>query len=246
MNHKLITIEDDLLLAEDLRLKLLSLGYEVLGNATTAEEAVQLVTTFFPDLIIADIRISGDKDGIDAVTEIYKTYLCPVIYLTASSESVTVKKALATHPAAFLLKPFKISEFAINIDLAIDKFRKNMTFESTNRLVTDSIFLPQDFLYHRVRKKDIQYVEADGAYVRVYTKNKTFYITINLKSFDRQLNDRSFFRISRKHLVNTEYISRINGNTLYLDIHGKEHMLTIGRDQRHEILNRFVTVKTRN
>lgn len=245
MNYRIITIEDDLLLAEDLKQKLTSLGYAVLGNATTAEEAMQLVTELCPDILIADIRIAGEKDGIDTVTEIYKSYRCPVIYLTANSESATVKRALATHPAAFLLKPFKISEFVINIDLAVENFRKQITFESVNHRITDSIFLPQDFLYYRVRKKDIYYVEADGAYVKVFTNDKKYHITVNLKSFERQLNDKVFFRVSRKHLINTDYISRINGNALFLNLPEKEQMVAISKDQRQEILSRFMILRTK-
>lgn len=245
MSIRILTIEDDLIIAEDLRLKLNQLGYQVIGNATNNREAVQLAH-LMPDLIIADIMIGGDKDGIDTVSEIYKRLLCPVIFLTANSESATVKRALATHPAAFLIKPFKLSEFIINIDLAVKNFHERFTFESANHKITDSIFLPQDFLYHRVMKKDIYFVEADGAYVKVYTRDKKYHITVNLKSFERQLRDKVFFRISRKHLINTDYISRINGNALYLNLPEKEQMVAISKDQRQEILNRFTILKTKD
>lgn len=245
MSYRIITIEDDLLIAQDLRQKLLKLGYDVLGNATNSLEAVELANRLHPDILIVDIIIEGAKDGIETVEEIYKTYQCPVIYLTANSESAMVKKALKTRPAAFLIKPFKISEFAINIDLAIERFREHTTFERANHKVSDSIFLPQDFLYYRVRKKDIFYAEADGAYVKVFTKDRKYQLSVNLKSFQRQVNDNGFFRVSRKHLVNTEYISRINGNALYLNVSGKEHMVTISKDQRQEILNRFSILRTK-
>ena len=246
MSYRIVTIEDDLLIAQDLGQKLKSLGYEVLGNATNSKEAIDLVNIHRPDILIADILIEGDKDGITTVEEIYKTYRCPVIYLTANSENTMVKKALTTRPSAFLIKPFKISEFAINIDLAIERFREQTTHETANRRVSDSIFLPHDFLYHRIRKKDIFYVEADGAYVKVFTKDRKYQLTVNLKSFERQLNDKSFLRISRKHLINTQCIARINGNVLYLALPDKEQMLSIGRDQRQEILSRFLILKTKD
>ena len=150
MNYRILTIEDDLLIAEDLKNKLSVLGYDVVGNATSYSEGIDLGLTHLPDIIIADIRLEGDKDGIDTVHEIYKSYKCPVIYLTANSESEVVKKALTTSPAAFLLKPFKISEFAINIDLAVKNFREKVTFENANKNLVDSIFIPQQFLYYNV------------------------------------------------------------------------------------------------
>lgn len=245
MSYRIITIEDDLLLAEDLKQRLFSLGYTVLANATTAMEAVQLTREHQPDILIVDIHISGEQDGIDAVTLIYQQYRCPIIYLTANSESATVKRALATHPSAFLLKPFKVSEFAINIDLAIKNFRNSVTFQTINHLLTDSIFLPQDFLYYRVRKQDIFFVEADGSYVKVYTKEKRYHVTVNLKSFERQLNDTRFLRISRKHLINTEYVARINGNAVYLNLPEREQLISMSKEQRQDLLQLFSLVKTR-
>jgi DNA-binding LytR/AlgR family response regulator len=219
----------------------------VIGNASSVKDATEFVNTHSPDLIVADIHIDGEKDGIETIQEIYKSYKCPVIYLTANSDATIVKRALATSPAAFLLKPYKISEFSINIDLAIKNFREKVTFENINSKVSDSIFLPQEFLYYRVRKKDIYFVEADGAYVKVICREKKYQITVNLKSFERQLNDKGFIRVSRKYLINTDYIGRINGNALYLALPGaKEQMIAISKDLRQEILDQFVILKTKD
>lgn len=246
MNQKILTIEDDLLVALDLQSKLTTLGHVVIGNATTRQEALELISKELPDIIIADIKIDGDKDGIDTVREIYNVLKCPVIYLTANSDTVTVKRALATGPAAFLLKPYKVSEFAINIDLAIQNFQQRMSFEGINQKITDSIFIPQQFLYYRIWKRDIKYIEADGAYVKVHTKDKKYQVTVNLKAFERQLNDNSFFRVSRKHLINTIYIVRINGNSLYVQVPGnKEELIAVSKDQRPEILSRLLILKTK-
>ncbi|MFM7857888.1 MAG: response regulator, partial [Flammeovirgaceae bacterium] len=165
MSYRILTIEDDLILAEDLKLKLDQLGYRHVGNATNFTEAIDLVNENQPDLIVSDIRLGNSKDGIDIIQEIYQSYKCPVIYLTANSEPVTVKRALATSPAAFLLKPYRFEEFTIQIDLAIQRFKEELTFEKANPILSDSILLPFEYLYYRVRKSDIFYVEADGAYV---------------------------------------------------------------------------------
>jgi DNA-binding LytR/AlgR family response regulator len=239
----ILTIEDDLLIAEDLKQKLTQLGYRVLGNATTCQQAIDFVRTQTPDLIIADIMIEGDKDGIETVSEIYKQLLCPVIYLTANSESATVKRALATHPAAFLIKPFKMSEFSINIDLAIRNFK--LRFPQAPPAKSDSIFVPDKYLYHRVYKSDILFVEADGSYIKIVTPEKQYQITTNLKGFEAQFNHPAFYRVSRKHLVNLDRVSRINGNMLYLKDAKTEHAIAISKFERAEILSRFEIIKTK-
>ncbi|MBX2896890.1 MAG: response regulator [Cyclobacteriaceae bacterium] len=241
----ILTIEDDLLIAEDLKQKLIQLGYGVLGNATTCQETIDFIRTQTPDLIIADIMIEGDKDGIETVSEIYKQLLCPVIYLTANSESATVKRALATHPAAFLIKPFKMSEFAINIDLAIRNFKARFPQIPTATSKSDSIFVPDKYLYHRVYKSDILFVEADGSYIKIITSERKYQITTNLKGFEAQFDHPAFYRVSRKHLVNLDRVSRINGNMLYIRDNKTEHSITISKFERAEILSRFEIIKTK-
>ncbi|MBN8577583.1 MAG: response regulator [Cytophagales bacterium] len=243
---RILTIEDDLLIAEDLKQKLTQLGYLVLGNSTSCTDALDFIAQQTPDLIIADVMIDGDKDGIETVSEIYKRLLCPVIFLTANSESATVKRALATHPAAFLIKPFKLSEFAINIDLAIKNFKAKFTEDKVSHLVSDAIFVPDKFLYHKVYKNDILYVEADGSYIRIVTPEKKYQITTNLKGFEAQFTNPSFYRVSRKHLVNLNRVTRINGNMLYIKDHNTEHGIVISKFERAEILSRFEIIKTKS
>jgi len=244
MSYKILTIEDDLLIAADLAAKLTQLGYQVLGNARDGQSAIEMAVRLSPELIIADIMIEGEIDGIDTINKIYEFLLCPVIYLTANSESSTVKRALATHPAAFLIKPFKISEFVINIDLAVKNFQiKYDNVESLGK-VKDSIFVPDKFLYHRIFKDDIYCVEADGAYVKVITTHKIYHLTTNLKTFIAQFEHPDFYRVSRKHLININKVDRINGNMLYL----KSDVLTeiavpISKPQRAEIFSKFEIIK---
>ncbi|MBV6643996.1 MAG: response regulator transcription factor, partial [Cyclobacteriaceae bacterium] len=218
--------------------------YEVLDNAKSGEEAIEKVRYYQPELIVADISLEGVMTGVEAVSIIYQFHQCPIIYLTSSSETTTVKKALATHPSAFLLKPFKISEFAINIDLAIHNFKEKSGGQF--RIVRDSIFVPDQFLYHRVFKKDILFAQADGAYVKVFTENKDYSLTANLKTFHEQCQGPDFFRVSRKHMVNLNKVNRINGNTLYiLSGKGMEHPITISKQQRSDILAKFDIIKTK-
>lgn len=246
MTYRLFTIEDDEVVAEDLRQRLCNLGYFVLGNASSADEACQRAIALSPDLIIVDINIQGSNDGIGVVSNIRKRHACPAIYLTGDSDVAVVKRALATGPAAFLLKPVRMSELSITIDLAVRNFRQPQAGESVSSRTSDSIYLPENLLHYRVRKEDILFAEADGAYVKIFCKTKEYVVSINLKNFQRQLDDPSFVRVSRKHLVNSDYIGRINGNALYLEVPGlKERMIAMSKDIRLQVLNGFNIIKTK-
>ncbi len=245
MSHRILTIEDDLLIAADIQQKLETLGHTVVGNARNRDEALNLALSKTPNIIIADILIEGDKDGIETIAEIYQTHKCPVIYLTANSESTMVKRAMKTHPAAFLIKPFKLSEFAINIDLAVQNFHRKVDFAEVNQKITDAIFLPDQNTFVRVLKKDILYVKADGSYVDVVTEKKSYQLASNLKNFHKQFQAPHFIRVSRSYLVNGAFVCRINGNMIYLQGTQKEIPIVFSKEKRQEILERFEVLKSK-
>jgi DNA-binding LytR/AlgR family response regulator len=246
MSYKILIIEDQLLIAEDISMQLDDLGYEIIGVATNRKETFEQLSKGWPDLIIADVMLDGEN-GIDIVEEVLKHQPLPVIYLTGNSESATVKKAMKTHPAAYMVKPFKRSEFSINIDLAIHNFQKQQSAgqdidqDASSKLVTDAIFIPDQHNFIRIKKEEIYMVEADGSYIKIFTKDKMHQLSSNLKNFEFQLNDPSFLRISRKYLINTAHAEKINGNTIYLG----PYEAVITKVIRQEMLQKFPILRTR-
>jgi len=243
MAHKILIIEDQLLIAEDMAMQLEDLGYEILGIASDRKETFELLNTTWPDLIISDIML-GEENGIEIVDEILQQKKLPIIYLTGNSEMATVKKAMKTHPAAYMVKPFKISEFAINIDLAMHNFQE-MGLEDVqktdSKVVHDAIFIPDQQTFIRIKKEDIFMVEADGSYIKIFTKEKRYQLSSNLKNFEAQLKDDSFLRISRKYLVNSAHVHKINGNTVYMG----PYEAVITKTMRQEMLQKFPILRTK-
>jgi DNA-binding LytR/AlgR family response regulator len=245
MKKSIITVEDNLIVAEDLKDKLEGLGYEVLGNFLDPQEILHILNQRTVDLLIVDILLGQDKTGIDIVKEIYEHHQVPIVYLTANSESTMVKMAMETHPSAYLIKPFKLSEFTINIDLAIKNFEKRTSPQESTfdgfTILKDAIFIPDNQMHIRINNKDIYAVEADGAYIKILTKDRNYQLASNLKNFVRQFNDSAFIRISRKHLINTNLVQKINGNTIHLG----HYEFQFPRQSRQEILSYFKILKTK-
>jgi CheY-like chemotaxis protein len=119
--EKILIVEDDDIIArvEDWRLK--NLGYTVCGRATTSDEAMQLVTNKKPDIVLMDINIRGDIDGIETTQKIRKEFNIPVIYVTSHSDGATLERAKETRPAGFIVKPFDDNDLRIAIELALGK-----------------------------------------------------------------------------------------------------------------------------
>ena len=102
----ILIVEDDRLVAEDLELALTGFGYRVTGTADSAAEAVRQIEEQPPDLVLMDIRLRGEGDGIAAADWIRQHQGIPVIYLSAYADEPTLQRAKATLPFGFIVKPF--------------------------------------------------------------------------------------------------------------------------------------------
>ena len=116
-----LLIEDEAIVAADIRARLTALGYSVPAIAASAEEAVQRAHELHPDIIVADIVLEGTVDGVDAVREIRKRLDIPVVYLTAYADEKTVERAKLTEPLGYILKPFDERELRFTIDVGLYK-----------------------------------------------------------------------------------------------------------------------------
>jgi DNA-binding LytR/AlgR family response regulator len=115
-----LIVEDESVVALDLATALHQDGYEVIGIADHAEAAIRLFTCHAVDIVLMDIHLAGPKDGIDTVADLMKIRQTPVIYLTAFTDHATVERVKHTYPAAFLAKPYQISNVRIAIELALN------------------------------------------------------------------------------------------------------------------------------
>ncbi len=120
---KVLIVEDEGVVALSLKIMLKKIGYEVAGIAITGEEAIAMAKEHLPDVILMDIHLKGDMDGIQATKEINKITDIPVIYLTAYADDDTVKRALKTESASYLVKPFNPREVYSNIEFAVHRHR---------------------------------------------------------------------------------------------------------------------------
>jgi PAS domain S-box-containing protein len=122
MNRKRIfVVEDESIVSLEIQTRLKKLGYEIAGNAASGEEAIKKVLSSKPDLILMDIRIKGDIDGIETAAEIHKHLETPVIFLTAYADETTLQRAKVTDPFGYIIKPFEERELSINIEIALYK-----------------------------------------------------------------------------------------------------------------------------
>ncbi|MEW5849963.1 MAG: ATP-binding protein [Myxococcota bacterium] len=116
---RVLVVEDEQIVALDLADRLMRLGYEVVGTSDNGAAAIELAGELLPDVILMDIRLRGEVDGVDAATQIRRQHDVPVVYLTAHGDPATVARAKATEPYGYLLKPFEQQDLQIALEMAL-------------------------------------------------------------------------------------------------------------------------------
>jgi CheY-like chemotaxis protein len=124
-----LIIEDEILIAEELRERLSRLGFSVIAAVDSADEGIAIATRERPDLVLMDIRLKGAKDGVQAAEEIHQHVDVPIVYLTAYSDRQTVDRAKRTEFDGFILKPFQRRELQSTIEIAMQRHASRMREE---------------------------------------------------------------------------------------------------------------------
>ena len=122
-DKRILIVEDEAISVMTLEDSLHEMGYSVVGNAANASDAIKLAEEFRPDLILMDIHIKGDMDGIETAELINSRLHIPIIYLTAHSDEKTIERATKTMPYGYLIKPFRMKEMYSTIEIALYKHR---------------------------------------------------------------------------------------------------------------------------
>jgi CheY-like chemotaxis protein len=123
-NAKILVVEDENVVALEIKKRLTRLGYIVPSVASSGKEAISKAEGFLPDLILMDIRLKGEMDGIEAAQKIWTQFGIPVIYLTAHSDDETLKRAKQTQPYGYVLKPFVEEDLRAVIEMALYRRHK--------------------------------------------------------------------------------------------------------------------------
>lgn len=122
MSLRILIVEDEPIISDDIESTLISNHYDIAGKAYSSTQALDMLVNRYPDLVLLDISIKGDKDGIDIAAIIREKYHIPFIYLTSFSDKLTLDRAKPTMPYGYIVKPFKDRDLLTSIELAMYRF----------------------------------------------------------------------------------------------------------------------------
>jgi two-component system, LytTR family, response regulator len=223
---KALLIDDERLARQELKNLLGSFPeIQVVGEANNAETAKESIKQLKPDVIFLDIQMPG-KNGFELLEEI--SGLPEVVFVTAYDEYAI--RAFEVNALDYLLKPVQPSRLAETVKKILNKDASlnHETKEQTQALNdNDQVFVKDGEKCWFVKLSDIRLFESEGNYVRVYFDKNRPLILRSLNNLDERLNNRTFFRASRKHIINLKWVESIenwfNGG-LMVKLHGGEQV----------------------
>ncbi len=238
---KILIVEDEMLIAANIAMQLEAIGYEIVGIIPRGEEAIKIAKSDKPDLVLMDINLKGEMDGIETAAKMQLDLPTPIIYLTANSDEAHFNRAKATNPYAFISKPFKKLDLQHAIELASERILKenSETKLVNNKLVLeDRIFVKQNDIMCKILISDIQYLEADRNYCQVYTGEKSYLLVNTLKNMEEKLPADTFQRIHRSFIVNINQVDEFNHGSLTIG----SKILPLSKEMRAELMARLKLV----
>jgi DNA-binding LytR/AlgR family response regulator len=232
-------VEDEMIIALGIAEALGELGYDTTDPANNYTEALEMIASEKPDILLLDIQLSGNKDGIDVAEKVNKDFRIPFIFLTANADIATVERAKSVSPHAYLVKPFRKNDLFTSIELCLHNFSRSRkdtlakdTQEDGNYVIKDAVFIKQGQYFHKVNIDDILYLESDNNYVHVHTLKNKMLVRSSIQDYLDLLAARQFHRVHRSYAVNINQVQTIN--TEYLIIN--QTQIPIAKGYRDQLL----------
>ncbi|MBT8313401.1 MAG: response regulator [Maribacter sp.] len=239
---RVLVVEDDMIIAANICLQLTNLDYEVTGIETRGEEAIIHAKINRPDIILMDVNLKGELDGIETAKIIQKTSNIPIIYLTANTDETSFARAKETHPYAFIPKPLNSVQlqraFALVVEQLKDRNEVMETPEIPLQVLDDRIFVRYNGQMIKLLLGDILYVEADRNYCRIVTPSNQYLLTTTLKTMEGKLPKQLFMRVHRSYMVNIAKLDVVADG--HLEINRK--VIPMGRVHKGSLLKRIQTI----
>lgn len=183
---KILLVEDEFIIADNMRRKLENIGYEVTEIASSGEDAIRLAQETKPDLVISDIILEGEMNGIESSLQIRKLLNIPIIYLTAYGSAEMIDKAKITEPYGYLIKPFNEREVYAAVELALHKHKSEKHIVELLKKSEQSSIYKQDNIISEdmlsIKSKDKDQVIPKSTYLSTnFDKRRSNRFPLNLK-----------------------------------------------------------------
>ncbi len=238
---QVLIIEDEALYAGKIEMQLDKLGYQHLATLDNSKAALDLLAEKQPDLIIMDINIKGEYDGIELADIIQQKQAIPIIFITSQHDDLTFRRANRTNPIGFLTKPFTEIQLRRSIELTISQLAKNTTTEDKETIFSeDHFFIKSGQQLDKIVFDDIVYLEANGRYINIITKQRKYLLRRSLQEMIGLLGSKQFAQTHRSYAGNLKLVTNVD--LLDYTIHLGEHRIPLSKRNKEDFLKRLEVI----
>lgn len=229
---KTLIVEDELIIAEDMKGMLQELQHDVIGIAGSCDEAEKILGRETPDIALIDINLKGTKDGIALARIVRDKYDIPLIFITSYSDRDTVDRAKQVSPDGYIVKPFSKEDLYTAIEIAVFNHARNHGYglssgkdESVNIVMKDSIFIRKDYMLIKIKFDDLVWIKSEMNYLELFCRENKHLIRSTLKEFIDKLPAGLFLQVHKSYGINLKYMTAIDHSHIWL----KDVRIPIGR-----------------
>ena len=207
---KILVVEDEYITQKTICNYLTEIGYEVNGKAMSANNAIEILNTKNVDFVILDINIKGEKNGIWLGNYISENFNIPHLYLTAYSDTETIKNALQTKPLGYLVKPFQKHDLFTSIEIAILNFSKNQSSKEKHILVK------HNEIYTKINFDTILFIESDKNYLVLNCENEIYRYRSTITDFEN-LMPNYFIKTHKGFIINCQKVKEFSTSLVVIN-----------------------------
>jgi DNA-binding LytR/AlgR family response regulator len=243
IKNNILIVEDEYLIAMEIKDRLEKVGYNIVDHCSKPEKLKKIISNNQVDLILMDIRLGGELDGIDLAEMVNREFKIPVIYITAYSDIRTIEKAKHTSAYGYILKPIKGNELIANIEIALGKAQnENIETENNGINIKDEdkkIIIWENSETFLINPSEILFLKVeDGLVEFVLISRKKIKQNDTLKKWTNKLKRYGFYRCHKNYLINILNIEKLIpdiNNTFTVKMKESDEIIPVARNKMKEL-----------
>ena len=242
----ILIIEDEILIAQDLKEVLEEFGYNNVFRAKDFSQASTLLKAHEIDLVLLDINLNHSVSGVDVAHHINQHYQIPFIYITSYSDSATLESVKPTKPASFLLKPYNkmlllatieiaLFNYSVKVNAAEKKLELQQKSVTCDFIINEQLIIKENYHYIKIPLLQVLWFESDKNYVQVITSDKKYLLRCSLKKLLEHLPAKDFTKCHKCYIINLALVETFNSD--YVIIKGNK--VPISRTEYLDVVQRL-------
>ncbi|MFM9985269.1 MAG: response regulator [Flavobacteriales bacterium] len=238
---KIGVVEDDAIISDLINMNLHDMGYETCLPAMSYSDAIVMMEQERPDMMVLDIRLQGNLDGIDVAKLSNEKFKIPFIFLSANTDEATLERAKETRPLTFLPKPFNKEVLYTTLEIAFSQLNENESPKALSKSAETAagervVFLKDGIQFRRVKLHEVLFINSEQNYLNIhFSERRKMVVRAVLSDFLEQYAYPDFMRIHRSYAVNIAQIESFNREELLIG----EHTIPLANSYRDEFLSRM-------